>query len=466
MTETTPEQLAALEARLAAHPASPLFARVASIYLEQGRVEEALRLCNDGLARYPYYTTAHLVRGRILQRLDRRGEARAEFETVQRALPTNSLVAQLISNLPLAETEETISPGPVVGPTVEQTVPLVGEELPAIEQEVTQSEVAVPNQPSDFGGVEASPVTEEPAQVSDATAPMTAEEPTSPTADFGEQAEPLMSETEVPVETGTTFWGPSAIAEPPAAEELSAVEPIGLEGITSEPTAHEERISTYDETDPFAALRPEAGETSGGFEAPAAVEQTPAEQPTEVTPDYSEAFSQLQQAAQDVPAEAPPEEATTMQNPFEAFSGGREESPAPSAPATEESYEEFAARIRMELFGTENTMTLEEYLSRTSDDPAPATPSNHIEELAEKLKTPTKITPVINFSEKETKKASEVETDAGTGFVTPTLAEIYAKQGWYDDAIKAYRTLAINKPAEKEKYEKRIAELEELKKQQ
>jgi cytochrome c-type biogenesis protein CcmH/NrfG len=50
------------------------------------------------------------------------------------------------------------------------------------------------------------------------------------------------------------------------------------------------------------------------------------------------------------------------------------------------------------------------------------------------------------------------------GFVTPTLAEIYAKQGWFDDAIKAYRTLARSKPAEKERYEKRIAELEELKK--
>ena len=75
-----------------------------------------------------------------------------------------------------------------------------------------------------------------------------------------------------------------------------------------------------------------------------------------------------------------------------------------------------------------------------------------------------KITPVINFAQKETPAASEQDTPAGMGFVTPTLAEIYAKQGWFDDAIKAYKTLARNKPAEKEKYEKRIAELEELKK--
>jgi hypothetical protein len=116
----------------------------------------------------------------------------------------------------------------------------------------------------------------------------------------------------------------------------------------------------------------------------------------------------------------------------------------------------------MELFGTENTMTLEEYLDATSGGPATPAP-DQIGELAEKLKTPKKITPVINFSEKETRKASEAGTDAGSGFVTPTLAEIYAKQGWYDDAIKAYKTLALNKPEEREKYEQRIAELEELK---
>ena len=89
---------------------------------------------------------------------------------------------------------------------------------------------------------------------------------------------------------------------------------------------------------------------------------------------------------------------------------------------------------------------------------------NKIEELTNKLQSAGKITPVINFAQKETPAASEQDTPAGMGFVTPTLAEIYAKQGWFDDAIKAYRTLARNKPAEKERYEKRIAELEELKK--
>jgi hypothetical protein len=94
----------------------------------------------------------------------------------------------------------------------------------------------------------------------------------------------------------------------------------------------------------------------------------------------------------------------------------------------------------------------------------PSGVQNKIEELTNKLQSAGKITPVINFAQKETPAASEQDTPSGMGFVTPTLAEIYAKQGWFDDAIKAYRTLARTKPAEKERYEKRIAELEELKK--
>ena len=48
-------------------------------------------------------------------------------------------------------------------------------------------------------------------------------------------------------------------------------------------------------------------------------------------------------------------------------------------------------------------------------------------------------------------------------FVTATLAEIYASQGEYNEAIEAYRTLAAQRPGSAERYQKRLAELEELK---
>jgi hypothetical protein len=90
---------------------------------------------------------------------------------------------------------------------------------------------------------------------------------------------------------------------------------------------------------------------------------------------------------------------------------------------------------------------------------------NQIEEIANKLQSAGKITPVIDLAQKETPPASEQDLPVSMGFVTPTLAEIYAKQGWFDDAIKAYKVLARNKPGERERFEKRIEELEKLKSQ-
>lgn len=46
--------------------------------------------------------------------------------------------------------------------------------------------------------------------------------------------------------------------------------------------------------------------------------------------------------------------------------------------------------------------------------------------------------------------------------VTATLAEIYATQGEYKEAIEAYKKLVNQRPIEAERYAKRIAQLEEL----
>lgn len=46
--------------------------------------------------------------------------------------------------------------------------------------------------------------------------------------------------------------------------------------------------------------------------------------------------------------------------------------------------------------------------------------------------------------------------------VTPTLAEIYASQGEYSEAIAAYQRLLVLRPVEADRYRLRLAELEEL----
>lgn len=72
------------------------------------------------------------------------------------------------------------------------------------------------------------------------------------------------------------------------------------------------------------------------------------------------------------------------------------------------------------------------------------------------------------------KTAPRTTSEAGSGeetaaqpvspnkIVTATLAEIYATQGEYHEAIEAYKKLVQQRPLEAERYTKRIAELEEL----
>jgi hypothetical protein len=238
-------------------------------------------------------------------------------------------------------------------------------------------------------------------------------------------------------EEGPAFSGlegreeaPPEIAETPAFPESSEGPLSGLTkdfAVSGEPTA--ETISTGEETftlpseDPFGLTGARAVE-----ETPSAAEPAPAE-----ALDQGAGFGPLAEAAVEAPGTAG------------------------------ETFAEFSERIAGELSGTDNTMSFEEYLAVASG--ATGQP-DQFEQLAERLKGAGRITPVINLSEHTTTPASEAETGTGTGFVTPTLAEIYAKQGWYDDAIKAYRTLAVSKPTEKEKYEERIKELEAEKKKQ
>lgn len=472
MADSAQERIKSLEQRLAQEPQSPLFARLADYYLQAGRAKDALRLCDDGLALYPFYSTAHLVKGKALIKLGMMAEAKHEYEVVHQLLPTSDSVARLFSSIDIGKPPE-VHAARIVKKVAEVVTPRTSapevriEERPVEEPQVVVAEEAPPQEP---------PATEEPFGPAEEVA---APEPTT--------AQP---ETFEPVEaTATPEDAFGVIAPPPPVTEEetpSAADKLGLDtrpesmqtppdfgfGSAAETPVEEDTFGAQPaeqpqpafEATPAEAQEPsmyEVPETEPAQPAPeAAVPATPAAEEGP-TGDWMEAFSQLQQPGAEetgTPATTPAEE----ENPFAMF--GAEQ---PSAVTEGEPYEDFSARIRMELFGTEDTLTLDEYLGQsTPQEPPPEAPSD-IGELAEKLKTSQRITPpVINFAEKAPRPPSEADTASAAGFVTPTLAEIYVKQGWYDDAIKAYRALSTNKPAEKEKYEQRIVEIEEMKKKQ
>jgi len=509
MTDVTQERIKSLEQRLATEPQSPLFARLASFYLQAGRASDALRLCDDGLAIYPFYSTAHLVKGRALVDLGMMAEAKHEYEVVHEMLPNNETLARLVSSidvgssmeLGVAPTEvvapepEVMAPLPAIGESVtEESQPVAAEEI--LQQEPPSAEESFPpteapagpelptEEPEVVAPVEAAPITED--SFGFQAPPVFEEEQPPPsgyeTPGFGVEEQPQQPTREAvfdatpeaptvasaPIEEPQApesdyGFGVSEVAQPiePVAEKVSSVPEIvkpspsvateDAFGVPLETEPAPQIIESTPVAEPPVALTPPVSQ-------PPAVEVPPAKE--DQTPDWFEAFSQLQQPSIES-TEAAPAAQAEEENPFAMF--GTEQ--APSA-AEGEPYEEFVARVRMELFGTEDTMTLDQYLSATSSQEPPRA-QDQIGELAEKLKASPRITPpVINYSEKALRPATEGEVSPDSGFVTPTLAEIYVKQGWFDDAIKAYRALAVNKPTEKEKFEQRIAEIEEMKKKQ
>lgn len=381
----TGQDIATLEKRVGHQGTSPLFAQLASYYLEQNRAQEALRVCDAGLANFPFYTTGHLIKGKTLLALKMNAEARREFEFVSEFLPTNHAVKDLLASIPA---EEEILPATIQATTAEPIVE--AEPSPAIEQPVVETHtVGLP-----------------PAELD------------RPVQDFG-------------------FSHPASVPLPSSPPP----EPASHANLFDTfPSAPAEVAPAVSEHIPFADF---------SFIPPA----------TSMTPE---------------PQTAAPEQANNFDFPFS------QQEKSTDVQQQDESYQKFVMRKSSELSG-ENTITLDEYFASEVQAAAPPIPEkifdntppesivpsepNKIEELAEKLQGAGKITPVINFAQKETPTVSEEDAPASVGFVTPTLAEIYAKQGWYDDAIKAYKTLARNKPADRERFEQRVVELEALKQQ-
>ncbi len=438
MAEIAQQQITALEKIVGLDAKSPLFAQLADFYLELHRAEDALRMCDAGLAHYPFYTTGHLVKGKALVALHMQAEARREFEFVLEFLPHNEIVAALLEQIPPSE-DETL------------TAPLHEVQSRIIEPEYippSLDEYKIPSTPQlqpepgySFSGFD-QPVQEQQPEVSSA-----------PTSLSGPSFFDAITQTPAPTTTTDDLLGFAA----PSIETPEMPEPSSFGGFDVPMPESPSLSETQTQESAFADIPRSVPEPSSGVEF------------TLSTPDH---------------------ESLTL------------------APSEEESFALYASRRRTELTG-ENTISLEDYLSKSSivssdeiplelptsegmqtkvdtpvtkesyssettivlpkiappDLPLSDNIQNQIEEIANKLQGAKKITPVIDIAQKETPPASEQDLPVSIGFVTPTLAEIYAKQGWYDDAIKAYKALAHNKPAERERFEKRIEELEKLKSQ-
>lgn len=83
------DELGKVEKLYRQHPQSPLFARLADLYLRRGKVERALALCQEGCRRFPHYPTGYLVLGKCYEAQGQLEEARSATDQALRLDPEN-----------------------------------------------------------------------------------------------------------------------------------------------------------------------------------------------------------------------------------------------------------------------------------------------------------------------------------------------------------------------------------------
>ncbi len=122
-----------------------------------------------------------------------------------------------------------------------------------------------------------------------------------------------------------------------------------------------------------------------------------------------------------------------------------------------EAYAESQARM---LKAKKESTTFESYVSEGGEES-----ESSMEFLVRQLQGARRIVPPGPEAQAGEEQSPPPEAPT-TRIVTATLAEIYANQGQYREAIKAYRILCEQRPEEAHRYEKRLADLEELAKTQ
>lgn len=123
----------------------------------------------------------------------------------------------------------------------------------------------------------------------------------------------------------------------------------------------------------------------------------------------------------------------------------------------QESFRAFSEERARKLKDPKEAVTFEKYAEEGTTEK-----ESTAEFLLRRLQDVKKSAP--NMSS-DSRPLEEPQAVTPSKIVTATLAEIYATQGEYKEAIEAYKKLIRQRPVEAERYAKRIAQLEELNKQ-
>ena len=136
-----------LSQRISDNPQSPLFARLADLYLSKNQSSEALKLCEAGVQAYSSYATGYVVLGKCYLALNENSKAKLAFTQAMHLSPFNQVARKLLSEIVSAVDESPESAGgeSSAAPAIEEPVQEIiqPEEVPIVES-TGENSVAAP----------------------------------------------------------------------------------------------------------------------------------------------------------------------------------------------------------------------------------------------------------------------------------------------------------------------------------
>jgi tetratricopeptide (TPR) repeat protein len=109
-----------LRRRIQKDPASIAFAQLAEEHRRAGQFDEAIRVCQAGLAQHPAYLSARITLGRALLEMGQLDDAASEFEYVLKAAPDNLSAVRELTEI---NQRRRLAAPAQVGPAAPQELP-------------------------------------------------------------------------------------------------------------------------------------------------------------------------------------------------------------------------------------------------------------------------------------------------------------------------------------------------------
>ncbi len=418
-TAATSPRITDLTRRLQKDPGSRVFFELAREQHAAGSLQEAARVCRDGLKKHPAYHSARVLLGRVLIDLKEFGQASRELEIVVRHAPDNLLAIRLLGEALAGANErasalETFQKLLSLNPGDEETL----ERIRQIESEAAVVEALSRTGAGEVGidtlKAPAAGVTVGEGETAAPEAPSVE----AKVSGFQPRPEPLPADSRV-MEAGP---GPQAAGSPHAAvepEPALAPTQIGSPAAVS-PEAVSEAAATVLMKPVSFGEPPVAAEPDTGMEPPA-----PSEGAATVLMKPSSLLEAMAARRAGAAAEPQPQ---ADQAPSQAVE--------PPAALISDALPEGAATVLMKPISFETP-------------PAPP-PGHSAEEPRLRESAP----------EQRPETAAHEEERTISALPTPTLAEIYLAQGLPERALEVYRKVLEGDPNNHEVAE-RVRELSE-----